>query len=243
MRKYLKKLCFLATLAYFVGFGCCCTTVAVKQPTIIRIEEAHKTVSIDPSLKESVPEYVVLDIGAIEPDQLIDTATKMMVYNALGVQIYILKIDSSGGFVGAGRAFARFIEGIPQRTVCLVTGKAASMALYVLQSCDWRVAVEDGQLVAHEPHMLMMQGAAITRWALENERKELEKDAIEMALHITRRSKMEPEFYEAALASSPTAAFSMTAEEALDLGFLDAIVPADTVPETTTLIEIVPDSP
>jgi len=243
MRKYLKKLCFLATLAYVVGFGCCCTTVAVRQPIIVRIEEANKTVSIDPSLKESVPEYVVLEIGVIEPGALVDTATKMMVYSMVGVKLFVLKIDSEGGYVEAGKAFSAFIEMIPQRTVCVVTGKAASMALYVLQSCDWRVSTPSGMLIGHEPHMVMLQGAAVTRWTLEEKRRELEEDSRLMAIHITRRSILPPEFYEAALAGSPTFTFPLTAEEALEVGLLDAIVPADSVPGTTHLIEIVPDAP
>lgn len=242
IRKFLKRIAFLTTLAYFVGFGCCCAAVATEQPTnrpeIVRIEESGHSFIVDPEVFKSPPEYVVLELGDINQDSMVTLATVMLLYAQAGVKMVILKINSEGGLIMAGRAFARLIEGLPQRVICVVDKKAASMALYVLQSCDWRAMVEDGLLIAHAPHSVFYEGTTANQWTLAELIRGLEQDSAEMAIHITRRTNMLPEMYEEMLRVSPGAAFGMRAQEALDLGFIDAVVKGDSVPPTTKSIVV-----
>lgn len=63
----------------------------------------------------------------------------------------IIRINSPGGGMKAGFILSRFIEVFPARITCIVDGKAASMAMYILQSCHRRVMTKRSVLLIHEP--------------------------------------------------------------------------------------------
>lgn len=63
----------------------------------------------------------------------------------------IIEWNSPGGSVGAGFELAKSIENSPVPVICVVDGMAASMAFYILQSCDVRAMTRRSVMMAHEP--------------------------------------------------------------------------------------------
>jgi ATP-dependent protease ClpP protease subunit len=67
----------------------------------------------------------------------------------------LFEINSPGGSV-AGFRIAKALEDSEVPVVCVVDGLAASMAFYILQSCDTRLMTGHSLLMAHEPSMFSM---------------------------------------------------------------------------------------
>lgn len=63
----------------------------------------------------------------------------------------LLEINSPGGMVSAGFLVSQAIEQSDAPVICIVDGLAASMALFIFQSCDVRVMTKRGLLMAHAP--------------------------------------------------------------------------------------------
>jgi len=61
----------------------------------------------------------------------------------------VLDIDSGGGEFSAGFEIVKAIEHSPIPVICIVDGEAASMAFYILQSCDQRVMTRRSTLMWH----------------------------------------------------------------------------------------------
>ena len=66
------------------------------------------------------------------------------------VPALVVEINSPGGDVDAGFKISKLIEQAPFRVFCIVDGEAASMAFYILQSCDARIMTERSLLMWHE---------------------------------------------------------------------------------------------
>lgn len=61
----------------------------------------------------------------------------------------IIEINSGGGSVDAGLGLVRAIEASPVPVMCIVNGEAASMAFYILQSCNIRAMTSSSILMWH----------------------------------------------------------------------------------------------
>jgi ATP-dependent protease ClpP protease subunit len=79
----------------------------------------------------------------------------------------LLEINTPGGSMDDGHEMVRVIERSPLQVVCVVDGKAASMGMYIFQSCDQRVMTKRSMLMIHQVS-LMVNHARITEVTVEN---------------------------------------------------------------------------
>lgn len=71
--------------------------------------------------------------------------------NREGAEALVVEISSPGGSVKDGFDMVRAIETSKAPVYCVVDDEAASMALYVLESCQVRLMTRRSVLMAHEP--------------------------------------------------------------------------------------------
>lgn len=67
-----------------------------------------------------------------------------------------IRINSVGGDGFAGLHFIQAVEDMKIHTTCVVDFLAASMAAYVLQTCDTRLMTERSSIMFHQGHMQVM---------------------------------------------------------------------------------------
>ena len=77
--------------------------------------------------------------------QLVDQAREA------GCELLTVRINSMGGFCYDGLAMGDCLRGCGMRTVGVVLGTAQSMAAYLLQCCDERVAFRNATIMIHQP--------------------------------------------------------------------------------------------
>jgi ATP-dependent protease ClpP protease subunit len=132
----------------------------------------------------------------------------------------IVEINTPGGSVFAGFEMARAIETTLHPVVCIVDGMAASMGLYILQSCDIRLMTERSLLMGHEP----MTSARGNRTGILKEVEFLSKLNFVMATHIVRRMNISVDKYLSLIANDTE--LWLTADEALAIKAVDYKVPS-----------------
>lgn len=110
------------------------------------------TVLEGPITKQSVQQTIVSMVGAAAVG---------------GAKTMVLVINSEGGEYDAGFLLSRFLENFMVPTMCVVDGMAASMASYILQSCDARSMTKRSMLMIHEPSWSMEGGEQRFRNAAE----------------------------------------------------------------------------
>ena len=138
-------------------------------------------------------------------------------------EVIVIEWDSPGGEVEAGFDLSKAIERSPVPVVCIVDGDAASMAFYILQSCDARFATPRSMLMIHS---VSIQGNVNGPSA--GQLKNL-IDVYNKALlgHIAARLKVSKEEVANRIAHGE---WWMDAEEALAIGAIDGIVPVSALP-------------
>jgi ATP-dependent Clp endopeptidase proteolytic subunit ClpP len=132
----------------------------------------------------------------------------------------VIHLDTPGGSVFAGFRMGRAIDESKKEVICVVDGMAASMGLFLLQSCDVRVMTTRSLLMGHEP-------ATVVRGkpdAIQQDLNLLKKLNFAMAAHISRRTKLSLQEY---LEATKNNDFWMHAGDALALGFVDSIIEAN----------------
>lgn len=132
----------------------------------------------------------------------------------------IVEINTPGGSVFAGFEMARAIETTLHPVVCIVDGMAASMGLYILQSCDIRLMTERSLLMGHEP----MTSARGNRTGILKEVEFLSKLNFVMATHIVHRMNISVDKYLSLIANDTE--LWLTADEALTIKAVDYKVPS-----------------
>ena len=228
MNNWIRRFVAMALVAFGLG---CCTPDPVPGAF-------NQLLRIDPAAAPGrVPETVVLEVREIKRDELTGTAAVILAYGAMGTKRIVLKINSGGGMVADGIAFSQFIEGLPLPVICVVDRQAASMAVFVLEACDKRFIVAGGTIVAHEPQLVIDPEVPLNQRALEQKLALIKEIALLMSAVITARTTVTPEEYRWNL--QETGIWEMSADEALDLGFVDGVVDPLDVPATTKLIEAV----
>lgn len=135
--------------------------------------------------------------------------------------VYVF-IDSPGGYITEGKLISDLIEQSPYRTVCVVTDEAASMAFYILQSCNRRLAFETSHLMMHEPAVMVPPFTRIDRHVARALADSLEESAKEVADHCSKRMAIPRETYDNAVRGKD---WVMTPQVALVVGAIDDIVP------------------
>ncbi len=130
----------------------------------------------------------------------------------------VIVINSPGGSVFAGLELAHVIQTRGEVT-CRVDGMAASMALYLLESCERREMTPSSFLLGHE-----------ASGAVRGQPDELERGfrflkllSHCLAVFITQRTHVSIADYEAATAHGGE--YLLSASDALKAGFIDAISP------------------
>lgn len=166
--------------------------------------------------KPSGPIYFESDINALTVALFIAELDER---SKAGEPIVVV-IDSGGGSVQAGEQMARAIERSPVSVACVVDGTAASMALYVLQSCNVRAMTVRSTLMGHNPAVVLNQSLS------ERDTRELGRVlqvmAEGMARHICLRARIDYAEYLTYLAQNQE--LWMSANEARELGFVDLLV-------------------
>lgn len=126
-----------------------------------------------------------------------------------------LHIDSGGGDVNVARHLGDTIRAVRAPVFGLVTGMAASAAFTLLQMCDRRIAYPNARLLFHSVSSKVEIDGSDLRYRIAHARLLHRKNIEELAKRsgqpipaIRRWSRMERMF---------------SAQEALELGFLDAI--------------------
>ena len=105
-----------------------------------------------PKVPSSESVGIALLEGPVDSDSVGDVIKSIEVYRKNpAINSVVLRINSPGGSVLAGFDLARYLEETGIQVVCVVDGEAASMAFYILQSCDVRLMTSRSMLMAHEP--------------------------------------------------------------------------------------------
>ena len=155
-----------------------------------------------------------------------DTAKESIEFLAAAAKSHaraaIIEINSPGGRVDEGFEIARAIETAPMAVVCVADGEAASMAFYILQSCDVRIMTRRSRLMTHEPVAVL--AGSYTSNELKGMAEEMEAAAKAFAEHCRRRlTTSEGEYHKRTMGGS---AWHMAWEEALRIHAVDQVVPS-----------------
>lgn len=102
----------------------------------------------------------------------------------------LLVIDSPGGSVPDGIRISRAIEESKVPVVCVVDVEAASMAAYILESCQVRLITKRSSIMIHEPAMSGEISGQQTVW--KNIAEWLRVMTKGMAEHIASRMTVTP---------------------------------------------------
>jgi ATP-dependent protease ClpP protease subunit len=165
---------------------------------------------------------VLFEIGAIN-SSLAEVGNGIIAAYKAGHKEVVLRIDSLGGSVSAGEAFSRLIERVPMNVICVVDGQAASMAFYILQSCDVRVMTTRSMLLIHEPSMAGVSG---NQHELRRAAEYLEILADRMATHESSRLFISKEELVKKIHDRD---WTLLPTEAMEIGAIDQVIEAPRV--------------
>lgn len=163
----------------------------------------------------------MLTLGDIDDETVPPLVAQIRASNRIAdIKIIMIEIDSDGGIVSSGQTLSKAIERSAKPVVCVVDGTAASMALYVLESCDVRVVTARSMLMGHAP-------AYIGRISAQPNKLDAETVALKllersMAIHITAKAELTVDEY---LAKTNGRDWWFGPDEALTDGLVDYVVP------------------
>jgi ATP-dependent protease ClpP protease subunit len=125
----------------------CAHTQSIEQ------EPLDPAVTITASSVQSKDRYYVPKIKfdvAVDDDVVQHTINIIDEVTKAGAKAIIIEINTPGGSVDAGFRLSKVIEDSPVPVVCVVDGEAASMGMYILQSCHKRLMTKRSSLMIHE---------------------------------------------------------------------------------------------
>ncbi len=132
----------------------------------------------------------------------------------------VIEWNTPGGDVDAGFRLARAMEDASVPIVCVVDGDAASMGMYLLQSCDVRMMTKRSSLMVHEAAIAArLEGHEVT-WRSIADRLRATNKA--MAEHIAGRMGMPPKVLMERIQGG--AQWWMNWDEALQVNAVDMVV-------------------
>lgn len=164
----------------------------------------------------------VLDLNTEVSDASVNPLIKEIALdNQDGAEAIILRINSPGGSVSAGELMDAALQDSKAPIICLVNGgMAASMAYYLLQSCDIgnRVMTKDSILMAHSPADQAQGQPAHIRQFLKM------LDALDEAMieHMCEKTHLSFHAFKAKIAHDQE--YWMTWREAMRIGAVDYTV-------------------
>lgn len=132
-----------------------------------------------------------------------------------------LCIDSIGGIARGGFELYDFISNLKVPVTGIVTGRAESMALVVLQACNKRLMMREATVLAHHISIEVHKRAPLhVKKAVQGVIAEYEERLITVLLEKTKLGSGE------LVESFLDARVSLTSQQALELGFVDDIIDA-----------------
>ncbi len=149
--------------------------------------------------------------------ETIDLINQVVKGNAKAI---VIEWNTPGGDVDSGFRLAKVIENTPVPVVCVVDGDAASMGMYILQSCDVRIMTKRSVLMAHEAAIgTELYGHEVTWRSIADRLHSLN---IAIAEHIAGRMGMDPKAL--LLRMTGGAQWWINWEEALQVNAVDMVV-------------------
>lgn len=200
-----------------------CTHMASPMSVKMVTDAAEQPVVISP--------HIIFD-SPVDPISVMAFLAELEAHEQAGQKAIVVELDTPGGSVGAGMVMSKAIERSPALIVCVVDGMAASMGLYLLQSCDVRVMTKRSLLMGHEPSA----GMAGQPSELESLADLLRRLSRAMAYHIVAKTRLSLEDYLSRISNGRE--WWMNVEEAVDFAFVDFAV--DSVSEIIRQVELLP---
>lgn len=164
----------------------------------------------------------------MDPLNVTATVAAMRMAALNGASELTVVIDSPGGRVDAGLYLASAFTDLHYHGVkvdCIVSGLAASMGWYLLQTCSVRAAVSTAALLAHEPFSANPNPANYDD--LMQRAEDLRVTLDELSNIGSLRLNISKHQFRDRIAHGD---WKMTPDDALKLGAIDMIVTAEDVP-------------
>jgi len=203
-------------------------------PLLLALACSHTSLraSIDdlPPRREGAQSSNVIEFRSpVDDDSVPEFITKLNDHIRAGDKKIVVELNTPGGSVGYGFDMGHAIERSPVPVICVVDGMAASMGLYILQSCDVRVMTVRSLLMGHAPSGgTQGQEGDLLRLA-----QVLRALSVAMANHITHKTAMTSHEYLEKIANGQE--LWLTAEQALTWRFVDYTV--SSVHEVTAIVD------
>lgn len=138
--------------------------------------------------------------------------------DAMKPNALVIRFSSEGGSLLDAYRMVDALKTAPYKTICVVTGEAASAGLVVIQGCSERVAEPYALFLIHLPSI--QSGGNIEH--LKNSVALLEAVNKSYALSLAQRSKMSVDLINSLMAEGKEAWF--TSDQALVYGLIDRII-------------------
>ncbi len=113
---------------------------------------------------QALPEKKAQSVAFIDFEVEVNESTASQAIAAIktaneeGISDIVIRLDTPGGEVRAGMKMSKAMEASTSRVTCVVDGMAASMGMYLLQSCDVRIMTKQSMLMAHQPAIRSFRG-------------------------------------------------------------------------------------
>lgn len=187
----------------------------------------------EPVVAEAPPEALdgAIPIKEIGEATLAPVKGKIDYLVTAGAKTITLRITSRGGVVEDGVDFVQYMDEIKKQHVkfrCIVDGRAMSMAIYVLQGCDERLATKRSVFLAHEPWTHAVGNAH----DLEKTTRSLAAHAEIMAQFIGRRLTIGVDGYRKKVAEGD---WIFNYDEALRIQAIDGVIEPEQIPYVYSL--------
>lgn len=131
----------LVSLLVIFAIGCSCATTQIVPNE-----------SVEPEKDIALKAHGSQISGAITNGQYVNFINQLVEVDA-SEPFALIVIHSEGGQMDPGYRISKAIEQMSIPTVCLVDVYAYSMAVYILQSCDYRLITTRGSLMVHNPSL------------------------------------------------------------------------------------------
>jgi ATP-dependent protease ClpP protease subunit len=174
-------------------------------------------------MKAKATEYLIPKIAfSAEVDDESTDATITLLSQAVkaGARAIVIEFNTPGGSVNAGFKLAKAIEQSPIPVHCVVDGQAASMGLYLLQSCTTRTMTSRSILMAHEPAIGVAQFYG-SKWKWFGVYELLRTMAAAMNHHMSQRMNIS---YEEFCKRIDGKEWWMASDEALAVAAVDSVI-------------------
>lgn len=201
-------------LSAFVALSVACSTHNAD----VRADLGPLPERKDPGAQIAATSTHIMFDSAVDEDSALLFLLQLEAQQSAGNKVILVELDTPGGSVGIGQIMAKAIERSPAPVVCVVDGMAASMGLYLLQSCDVRVMTSRSLIMGHEPSA-KAAGQPDDLGDLANFLRMLSRS---MAHHITAKTKLSVDDYLSRIAGGKE--FWMGSEDAVAYGFVDFTV-------------------